>query len=111
MAKFAVASVDNPAAENVALPLGGPDALSLHEAVKIFEKASGKPFEVSHVPADALKAQMEGATDPMQKSFAGLMFSVAKGEPIDMKPVLKQFPIKLQSVAEYARRVVAPATD
>ena len=50
VAQFAVASLDNPAAKNATLLLGGPEAISPLGAVKIFEKAGGKPFEVTLVP-------------------------------------------------------------
>ena len=75
--------------------------------VKIFEKVGGKPFEVTLVPAEALQGQLAGATDPMQKSFVGLMLSYASEPAIDMKAILKTYPLKLRSVEEYARSVVA----
>jgi len=106
---FAVESLSNPAARNAVLEMGGPEPVSPHEAIAIFEKAAGKKFEVTHVPPEALKANMEGATDPMQKSFAGLMYSMAIGDPIEMKETLKAFPLKLTSVKDYARSVMVKA--
>jgi uncharacterized protein YbjT (DUF2867 family) len=105
--KFAVESVTNPAARNAVLELGGPEPVSPHQVIKLFEKASGKTFEVSHVPAEALKAQMDAATEPMQKSFSGLMFCYAAGDPIDMKATLKAFPVKLTSVQDYVKKTLA----
>ena len=49
-----------------------------------------------------LKANMLDAADPMEKSFAGLMYCAAMGDPIDMSETLKKFPVKLTSVSEYA---------
>ena len=109
VAQFAVESVTNPAARNAVLALGGPEPVSPHEVIKLYEAEGGKPCEVSHVPAEALKAQMEGASEPMQKSFVGLMYSYALGDPIDMKGTLKSFPLKLASVKEYAKKVFAKA--
>ena len=109
VAAFAVESLTNPAARNAVIEMGGPETVSPHQAVKIFEQAAGKTFEVAHVPAEALKAQMEGATDPMQKSFSGLMVSFAAGDPIDMSATLKAFPLQLTSVQEYARSVMGKA--
>ena len=79
VAQFAVRCLDNPAARNATLELGGPEALSPLEAVSIFEKVGGKPFEVQHVPVEALQGQLAAATDPMQASFTGLMIGVADG--------------------------------
>ncbi len=107
VAQFAVASLDNPAARNTALELGGPEGISALNVVKIFEKVGGKPFEVTHVPVDALQGQLAGATDPMQKSFAGLMLCYASAAAIAMTATLEAFPLKLRTVEEYARSVMA----
>jgi uncharacterized protein YbjT (DUF2867 family) len=108
--QYAVESLTNPAARNAVLELGGPEALSPHAVIKLFEAQAGKTFEVSHVPAEALKAQMEGASDPMQKSFAGLMYCIAAlGDPIDMKAILKTFAVKPTSVQEHVKKVLVHA--
>ena len=107
VAQFAVESVTNPAARNAVLELGDPEPVSPHQVIKLFEEASGKTFEVSHVPAKALKAQMEGATDPMEKTFVGLMYCYAVGDPIDIKTTLNAFPLKLTSVQDYVKETLA----
>lgn len=107
VAKFAVESLKNPVARNAILELGGPEPLSQLQAVKIFEKISGRGFEMTNIPEKALRSQRDEATDPMQKSFAGLMMCVANGDPIDMKRMLKTFAVKLTSVRDYAGRVIA----
>jgi uncharacterized protein YbjT (DUF2867 family) len=106
VAQFAAACLDNPAAHNITLELGGPAGISPLAAVKIFEKAGSKPFEVSHVPVEALQGQLAGATDPMQKSFIGLMLSTASAKAIDMTATLKTFPLRLKTVEEYAKSVM-----
>lgn len=63
VAEFAVASLDNPAARNAVIELGGPEALSPLEVVSIFEELRGQKFEVQHVPEEALREQMDTATD------------------------------------------------
>lgn len=106
VAAFAVLSLDHPAAHNAALELGGPEALSPHEAIRIFESACGKTFEKQYVPEEALHAQREQATDSVAQSFAALMVDTARGDIIDMHDMTERFPIRLLSVEEYARRVV-----
>lgn len=103
VAQFAVVCLSNPDARNATLELGGPESISPHKAVKIFEKVGGKPFEVTHVPIESLRGQYAAATDPMQKSFAGLMLGYAGAAAIDMKHLLETFPLKLRTVEEYAR--------
>jgi len=108
VAQFAVAALDNGAALDATLELGGPEALSPLEAVGIFERVGGQPFEVSHVPVEALQGQLAAATDPMQQSFTGLMLAYAGGKAIDMRETVKALPVRLTSVEEYAR-IVCPA--
>jgi uncharacterized protein YbjT (DUF2867 family) len=109
VASFTVAALENPAACNAILELGGPEALNPLEVVRIFERATGRQFEVQHVPEEALRAQQGQATDSVQQSVAALMLDYAQGDVIDMQAVLRAFPIRLLSVAEYARRVLIRA--
>ena len=104
VARFAVASLTNPAASNAVLELGGPEALSPLEVIQLFESGSGKTFTVQHVPVEALQAQLAAATDPIQQSFAALMLSVTQGDEIDMRKTAQQFSLSLTSVEAFARR-------
>ena len=106
VARFAVESLDNPSARNATLELGGPEALSPLAVVRIFEEVGGRPFDVQHVPEEALAEQQKSATDPMQQSFAGLMRWYAKGDSIDMGETLQTFPVQLMSVRDYAQSVL-----
>jgi uncharacterized protein YbjT (DUF2867 family) len=102
VAKFAVAALDNPQAVNAVVKLGGPDALSPLEVVRMAEQLKGRPIVVEHVPEEALRAQHAAATDPLQQSFAGLMLYYARGDAIDMAETLRAFPVQpLRSVREY----------
>src|SRR5688572_29722520 len=105
VARFAVAALDNPAAKNAVIELGGPDALSPLEVVKIFEEMRGEVFKIQHISEDQLRTQKEAATDSMQESFAGLMLGSAQGNVIDMREVLERFPVQLRSVREYAQEI------
>jgi uncharacterized protein YbjT (DUF2867 family) len=105
VAQFAAEAVDNPASRNATFEIGGPEALSPLEVVKIFEGVVGKPFEVQLLPEEAIRMQIAQAADPLQKSFAGMMLEYAKGDVVDMKPMLQAFPVKLTTVEEYAQRV------
>src|SRR5712691_2063135 len=103
VAAFAAESVDRPGKQII--EVGGPEALSPLEVVRIFEETIGRKFEVQNVPEEALTAQRTSATDPMQHSFASLMLYYAKGDRIGMSRTLTQFPIRLKSVHEYAQQV------
>ena len=103
VAAFAAESVDKPGKQIT--EIGGPEALSPLEVVRIFEEATGRKFEVQHVPEEALATQRAAATDPMQHSFASLMLYYAKGDPIDMSK--SKFPVRLTSIRDYAQRFKA----
>jgi uncharacterized protein YbjT (DUF2867 family) len=109
VARFVVHSLDNPAAANATFELGGPQALTPLETVKIFERIGGRTFEIQHVPEQALAEQQQQASDPMQQSFSGLMRGIAQGDPIDMGPALDVIPIELTSVKQYAQGALSAA--
>ena len=106
VAEMCALAVRAPAADRRTIEFGGPEALSPLEVVARFEKIGGRPFQLEHVPEQALRAQFDAATDPMQKTFAGLMMGYAYGDAMDMAPVVEQFGIQLTSVDEYARGVL-----
>ena len=107
VAAFAVASIDNPAAQNAVIQLGGPDDLSLMDAVGIFEQESGQTFALQNAPDEALRVQMAAVPDSLGKTFSGLMIGLNEVGTIDMKETLRNFPIQLTSVREYARQMIA----
>lgn len=107
VANFAVTSLDMAAARNAVIELGGPEALSPLEVVKIFETVQNRKFDVQHVPEEALREQRKTATDSLQQSFAVLVLSYTEGKVIDMKQTLETFPVRLTSVKDYARASLA----
>ena len=107
VAEFAVRAVRSRDAGNSTIELGGPNAVSPLEAVRIFEEVAGAPFEVQHVPENALQAQFDAAPDSLQKSFAGLMLDYASGDEIPMEHTLRSMPVQLTSIRDYARNVLS----
>ena len=111
VARCAVAALNNPKAANATIELGGPDALSPLEAVRLAEELVGKPVEVQHVPEEALRAQHAAATDLLQKTFAGLMLYYADGDAIDMTEARKALSVsQFRSVRDYFQEVATAAT-
>lgn len=105
VAEMAVQSLTNPAARNATIRFGG-QPVTQREAIRAFEEAAGRQFDVQQIPEQALEAQWQGATDPMQRTFAALMLGAARGHdaPDD---VLEKFPIKLTTVREFAARTAS----
>jgi NADH dehydrogenase len=101
VARVAAAAVHEPDARNKVLEVGGPQALSPHEVVRMFEAAGAAEIGVDHVPEAALRAEMDTAEDPMQKSFAGLMLQYAGGDAMDTAELQRLFPFERTSVRDY----------
>ena len=92
MADFAVQCLSNPATRNAVTELGGPEALSPVEIVRIFEEVAGRPFfEMQFVPEEALQARKAGATNPVELTFTDLTLTVAQGDAIDISKTFKSF--------------------
>jgi uncharacterized protein YbjT (DUF2867 family) len=105
VAEFAVRSRLTPGARNRTLEVGGPQDLSPHEAVEVFEKASGAPFERQFVPKEALLAQLDQAADPLTETFLKLQLQYADGCPGYTSEAQRLMPMELTSVAQYATTV------
>ena len=107
VARFAVTFLDHPAARDRTFELGGPEALSPHEVVRIFEEIGGRRFALEHVSEEQLEEQEATAPDSLQRSFAGLQRCYAAGDVVDMRDTLASFPVALTSVRDYARQVLS----
>ncbi len=107
VAQYVVESLTNPDATNCCLDLSQPQSYSMLDVVRTFEQATGKTFELTFVPTAALEAQAAAATDPLQKSFAGMMHDMAKGIQLDPSESEKAFSFPLVSLEDYARRVTS----
>jgi uncharacterized protein YbjT (DUF2867 family) len=109
VAEMCAIALRHPAAERTTIEFGGPEALSPLEVVARFERIGGRAFKLEHVPEPALRLQFQEATDSMQKTFVALMLGYAQGDAINMAQVVEKFAIKLSSVDDYARGVLARA--
>ena len=103
VAQFASASVDNRDAMNCKLLLGGPQAITLLDALAAYEQALGKTIPVRHVrPGEPVPGLPEVAW--------GLAASLdAYDSPIDMADTARKFGIRLTSAQEFVRHSVEGA--
>jgi NADH dehydrogenase len=101
VARAAAAVVTEPTARNMVVELGGPQALTPREVVRMFEAAGAGEIATESVSESALESQMNAATDPLQKSFAGLMLQCASGDAIDVTTSHRLFPFQMTSVRDY----------
>jgi uncharacterized protein YbjT (DUF2867 family) len=101
VARAAVMAVTETTSRNMVVELGGPQALSPIEVVRMFEAAGSRMLAVEAVPRSVLESQMETATDSLQKSFAGLMLQYANGDAIDELTSRRLFPFSMTSVRDF----------
>src|ERR1700675_4062560 len=110
VAEFCIAPILRSVAERAVLAVGGPEALTPLEVVKIFEEESGRRFEVETIPEANLREQLDSANDSLEKSFAKITLQYAHGDAIDMHWLLESIPVCLTSVREFARIVLNKTT-
>jgi uncharacterized protein YbjT (DUF2867 family) len=112
VAEFAAQSLDNPAARDATLTLGGPEALSYADIIATAERLGGRAIDVQYVPVEAIQAQVRAAGESLGQSFAALTLAVTRDGAIEMRGVLARFRVPLTSVEDHVRRAtraLAPA--
>jgi len=107
VARIAVAAGSASEAHNATLHVTGPESLTPLEVVAAFETATGRSFDVSLVPDEALAEQRAGASNPWEETFAALSQRYAQGDPHTLTPLPAALDLPRMSVAEYARVLVA----
>ncbi len=94
---FVLAAVDNPAAINRTLVLGGPEPISFLDAVAVYERALGRKLDVRHVKPGS---PLAGVPDPVAALLAGLD---AFDSPIQMDEMARTFDVKLTSLEQFVQ--------
>ena len=107
VARMCALCLDKPEASNAVIEFGGPEPVTLHEVVRAFEEVKGQPFEMQHVPEDALVGAWESADEPVSKSINALMVDFARGDVIPMDETLATFPVEMTTVRQYAANVLS----
>jgi uncharacterized protein YbjT (DUF2867 family) len=102
VAEVGVRCLRNPAARDATVELGGPEALTTLEVIRIFEETVGRPFAVTFVPAGELAARQAAATDDLGRSEAGFMRCIARGDAIPMEGTTRTFGVELTPVRAFA---------
>jgi uncharacterized protein YbjT (DUF2867 family) len=103
VAEFAVRSLETAAARNATFALGGAEALTPLEVVRIFEELGGAPFTVEYVMEAVLRMGKESARRALDEAFAALSLGYSHGDTIDMRATLEAMPVRLVGVREYAK--------
>jgi NADH dehydrogenase len=101
VAAFAVAAVDNPAAHNQHLAIGGPEALTWHEVVATYERVLERSIPVEYV---AIGEPVPGLPDPMPAMLAGME---TYDSVVEMEETSRTFDVPLTRLETFVREQVA----
>ncbi len=106
VAKVVVGALRIPSLRGDTIEVGGPENLTTHQVVKIFEKVSGRRARVRHVPAAVIRG-MARVMKPMHPGVSRIMRLSPLSETSDhtfAPSVLRtKIPITLTSLEEWAR--------
>ena len=107
VAAYAVRSVSDVRLVNQVLPLGGPEAVSPNDVVKLFSEVSGRPFAAAHVPLAVLRylGPVIGLFNEGAASGMSMGAQTAGGDVID-SPLQREIGLPLTSLREYAGRAL-----
>lgn len=106
VARFVLVSLDSPYSRNTTVELGGPKPVTYIEAVKLFQNITGRKFSIQKITPEFLLSQRNQTNDPFSQSTISYSLDLARGDEIDMKETLNNFPMKMTTLQEYARQWV-----
>jgi len=100
-----VACVDNPRALGQTIELGGPEALTPNEVVRLAESFLDRPVAIERVPVEALEQQATEAAGTDASIFPSLMLCQTRGDEIEAAP---EWLRPKTTVADYLRGALVP---
>ena len=103
VATFGTACVDNPAARNAHLPIGGPEAMSWREIVAACGQAVGRDLPVQFVAVGEPVPSVPEAAQPL---FWGLE---TYDSVVDMEEIARAFGVELTPLEMVAERMFGGA--
>lgn len=103
VAAFVLAAIHHPAAQNRTLVIGGPEPLSWHDVVALYEHAAGRPIEVRSVPPGSPLPNLPDVVSQLAAGFE------TYDSPIPMDQTSETFGVTLTSARDFARRSAVAA--
>jgi len=101
VAAFAVAAVDNSAARDRRIAVGGPDAVSWRDIVAAYERAAGRPIAVRWIAPGELLPNLPPVPG-LTELVSGLLAALETFDsPVDMAETARTFGVRLTSLDEF----------
>ncbi len=106
VAKVVVGALKIPSLRGQTIDVGGPQNLSGHDVVEIFERVSGRKAKVGHIPIRMLR-MMSRAIAPVHPGVSRVMrmavISETTDQTFDPSVLRSRIPITLTSLESWAR--------
>jgi NADH dehydrogenase len=112
VAQFALIALENPAARNQVIEIGGPENLSMCQVAEIFERVTGKRGRKSHVPLPLMRAMtllMRRLNPALSRQIAAGVYMDTEDQTCDMTETLKRFPVPLTRLEDVVRAQFMPS--
>jgi NADH dehydrogenase len=94
-------ALDTPAAENVALDVGGPDTLSMDDIIRVALRVLGRRRPILHTPVFLMKLMTAPLTLlPTPPMTPGAIDFIVQSAEVDTAPLTKILPRRLMPLAE-----------
>jgi len=106
VAQFVLIALDNPAARNQVIEVGGPENLSLVQVAAIFERVTGRTGKKSHVPLPVMRVMavlMRPFNPALGRQIAAGVHMDTADQTLDMTDTLTRFPVQLTRLEEIVR--------
>jgi uncharacterized protein YbjT (DUF2867 family) len=105
VAKAIVGALGMPSLKGETLEIGGPENLTAHEVVKIFERTTGLQAKVSHIPLTAVRA-MSRVIRPVHPGVSRVMkvgvINETTDQTFDPSVLRSRIPITLTRLEDWA---------
>ena len=112
VAKVVMGALKVPALRGETIDVGGPENLTAHQVVEVFEKVSGRKARIRHVPITMLRV-MARVMKPVHPGVSRIMRVAIQDETADQTfdPSLlrTKIPITLTSLEQWARNRIREA--
>ena len=95
VAGFAAEAVDSEEARNATLEIGGPEAITPLDAIRLFEEIAGRSIEVELMDEGALRSRLGAAGSEHERSLCALMLAYARGNVVPMDDMAERFGLEL----------------
>ena len=106
VAKVVVGSLKIPSLRGQTIDVGGPENLTAHDVVKIFERVSGQKAKIRHLPIAVVKT-MSRTVRPLHPGISRILKSAVVSETTDQtfdpSALRMKIPITLTTLENWAR--------